>query len=141
MTRTQGFVNLVNIEQGLLDVHPTAFMLLQSLIFLLQLPKLAPARLPAPSFRGWPCYRTGLTVTGPPYTHRWPGHPSSHPHLLLFFRRRQPHPATDQPALVLPSAWASTIVASPAPGRSLPWPRRHPPHWCSRYNVVNMVNK
>ena len=28
------------------------------------------------------CCRVGLTA--PPYSHRWPSHPSTHPHLLLF---------------------------------------------------------
>ena len=28
------------------------------------------------------CCRAGLTA--PPYSHRWPSHPSTHPHLLLF---------------------------------------------------------
>ncbi len=29
------------------------------------------------------CYRKGLTA--PYYSHRWPGHPSTHPHPLLFY--------------------------------------------------------
>ena len=36
--------------------------------------------LPPP--RGRLCCRAGLTA--PPYSHRWPSHPSTHPHLLLF---------------------------------------------------------
>ena len=36
--------------------------------------------LPPP--RGWLCCLAGLTA--PPYSHRWPSHPSTHPHLLLF---------------------------------------------------------
>ena len=36
--------------------------------------------LPPP--RGRLCCRAGLTA--PPYSHRWPCHPSTHPHLLLF---------------------------------------------------------
>src|SRR3954465_15860421 len=32
--------------------------------------------------RGRLCCRAGLTA--PPYSHRWPSHPSTHPHLLLF---------------------------------------------------------
>ena len=63
LTRTQGFVNLVNTQQWLLDVHPTAAVLLQSLIFLLQPPKPAPAGLPAPSSRGWLCCRQAIPLT------------------------------------------------------------------------------
>ena len=65
-----------------MDGHPTAVVLLQSLLFLLQPLKQAPAGLPAPSSRGRLCCRAGLTA--PPYSHRWPSHPSTHPHLLLF---------------------------------------------------------
>src|SRR3954467_7636382 len=36
--------------------------------------------LPPP--RGRLCCRAGLTA--PLYSHRWPSHPSTHPHLLLF---------------------------------------------------------
>ena len=36
--------------------------------------------LPPP--RGRLCCRAGFTA--PPYSHRWPSHPSTHPHLLLF---------------------------------------------------------
>ena len=35
-----------------------------------------------PPPRGWLCCRAGLTA--PPYSHCWPSHPSTHPHLLLF---------------------------------------------------------
>ena len=65
-----------------MDVHPTAVVLLQSLLFLLQPLKQAPAGLPAPSSRGRLCCRAGLMA--PPYSHRWPSHPSTHRHLLLF---------------------------------------------------------
>ena len=65
-----------------MDVHPTAVVLLQSLLFMLEPLKQAPAGLPAPSSRGRLCCRAGLTA--PPYSHRWPSHPSTHPHLLLF---------------------------------------------------------
>ena len=64
-----------------MDVHPTAVVLLQSLLFMLKPLKQAPAGLPAPSSRGRLCCRVGLTA--PPYSHRWPSHPSTHPHLLL----------------------------------------------------------
>ena len=54
-------------------------------------------------------------------------------------------PATaDEPVkprtVVLPTAWATTAESSPAPCRSLPRPRRRPPPWCSRRDVVNVVN-
>ena len=52
----------------------------------------------------------------PYYSHRWPGHPSTHPH-------------------------PSTAVASPPLGHSLPWSRRRPSRRCSRHGVVNVVNK
>ena len=68
--------------------------------------------LPPP--RGWLSCRAGLTAR--PYSHRWPGHPSTHPH-------------------------PSTVVASPPPGHSLPWSLRRPSRWCSRHGVVNVVNK
>ena len=48
---------------------------------------------------------------------------------MLF--RSQPHLAADQSALVLPSAWASAVVALWAPGGSLLGPRPHPPRLCS----------
>ena len=35
-----------------------------------------------PPSRGRLCCRAGLTA--PPYSHHWPSHPSTHPHLLLF---------------------------------------------------------
>ena len=65
-----------------MDVHPTTVVLLQSLLFLLQPLKQAPAGLPTPSSRGRLCCRAGLTA--PSYSHRWPSHSSTHPHLLLF---------------------------------------------------------
>ena len=51
---TQGFVSEHTILAAVTveNVHPTADVLLQSLIFLLQPPKLAPAGLPAPSSCG-----------------------------------------------------------------------------------------
>ena len=83
LTHTQRLVNLVNTwEQWPLDVHPTAVVLLQSLLFMLQPLKQAPVGLPAPSSRGRLCCRAGLTA--PSFSHRWPSHPSTHPHLLLF---------------------------------------------------------
>ena len=63
-------------------------------------------RLPAPSSRGRLCCRAGLTA--PLYSHRWPSHPSTHPHLLLFSgdgrRTNQPlySPPRGQPLPCLP---------------------------------------
>ena len=55
----------------------------------------------------------------------------------VIFRRRQPNQST----LVLSTAWATTVVSSPAPCRSLRRPCCRPPPWCSRRGVVNMVNE
>ena len=97
-----------------MDVNPTAVVFLQSLIFLLQLSNPAPAGPPAPPSHGRLCCRAGLTA--PYYSHRRPGHPSTHPH-------------------------PSTAVASPPPGHSLPRSHCRPSRWCSRHSVVNIVNK
>ena len=53
-----------------MDVHPTALVLLQPLVFLLQPPKAAPVVPHAPASRGRLCCRGGLTA--PYYSHRWP---------------------------------------------------------------------
>ena len=57
-------------------------------------------------------------------------------------------PATaDEPVnprtVVLPSAWEekTTAESSLPPCPSLPRPRCHPPPWCSRHGVVNVVKK
>src|SRR3989337_2881195 len=78
--------------------------------------------------------RAGLTA--PPYSHRWPSHPSTHPHLLLFSGdgRRTSKPSYS-------STWETTAESSLAPCRSLPRPRRRPPPWCSRRGLVNVVNE
>ena len=75
------------------------------------------------------CCRAGLTA--PSYSHRWPSHPSTHPHLLLFSSdgRRTSKPSYS-------SVWETTAEYSLAPCRSLPRPRRRPPPWCSRRGVV-----
>ena len=59
-------------------------MLLQPLVFLLQLPKAAPVVPPAPSSRGRLCYRGGLTapILLPPLAR--PSLHSTHPHPMLF---------------------------------------------------------
>ena len=49
---------------------------------MLQLPKPAPVVPRAPASRGR--LRCGGGLTAPYYSHRWPGHPSTHPHPLLF---------------------------------------------------------
>ena len=91
-----------------------------------------------PPSRGRLCCRACLTT--PPYSHRWPSHPSTHPHLLYSLAR------ADEPVnprtVVPPSAWETktTVESSLPPCHSLPRPRRRPPPWCSRRGVVNMVN-
>ena len=79
------------------------------------------------------CCRTGLTA--PSYSHRWPSHPSTHPHLLLFSGdgRRTSKPSYS-------SVWETTAESSLDPSHSLPRPRRRPLPWCSRRGLVNMVN-
>ena len=89
--------------------------------------KAAPAGPPAPASRGRLCCCAGLTA--PPYSHRWPSHPSTHPHMLLYPR-----------IVVLPSTWETTAESSLAPCRSLPRPRLRPSPWCSRCGLVNVVN-
>src|SRR3954466_16412916 len=59
-----------------------AIVLLQPLVLLLQPPKPAPVVPRAPASRGR--LRCGGGLTAPYYSHRWPGHPSTHPHPLLF---------------------------------------------------------
>ena len=133
----QNPVNLVNTrEQSLLDVHPTAVVLLQSLLFLLQPLKQAPTRLPAPSSRGRLCCR----AASPPHCT-----PIAGLAIPLLTHTCCYSPATaDEPVnprtVVLPYAWETTAEYSLAPCRSLPRPRRRPPPWCSRCGLVNMVN-
>src|SRR3954464_10322435 len=115
-----------------------AVVLLQPLVFLLQPPKAALVVPLAPGSRGRLCCRGGLTT--PYYSHRWPGHPSTHPHPLLFCGDNSLTPQSNQCTLVLLFAWASTTASSPAPSHPLPSPRRRPPLWCSRRGVVNVVN-
>ncbi len=59
-----------------------AVVLLQPLVFLLQPPKPASVVPRAPASRGR--LRCGGGLTAPYYSHRWPVHPSTHPHPLLF---------------------------------------------------------
>ena len=88
--------------------------------------------LPPP--RGRLCCRAGLTAR--PYSHRWPSHPSTNPHLLLFFGDGR---RTSKP--LYSSAWETTVESSLALFRSLPRPCRRPLPWCSRRGVVNMVKE
>ena len=85
------------------------------------------------------CCRAGLTA--PPYSHRWPSHPSTHPqsHTCCYSPATADEPVNPR-TVVLPSAWETTVESSLPPCRSLPRPRRHPPPWCSRRGLVNMVN-
>ena len=115
-------------KQRVLDGHPTAVVLLQSLLFLLQPLKQAPAGLPAPSSPR-------------------PAVLSCRPHRpLLFLLLARPcgdgslTPQPNQGTHVLLSARASTAASSPAPCHPLPRPRRRPLPWCSRRGVVNVVN-
>ena len=89
--------------------------------------------LPPP--RGRLGCRAGLTAR--PYSHRWPSHPSTHPHLMF--------PATgDEPVnprtVILPSAWETTAESPLPPCRPLPRPGRRPLPWCYRRGLVNMAN-
>ena len=121
----------------LLDVHPTAVVLLQSLLFMLQPLKQAPAGLPAPSSHGRLCCRAGLMT--PPYSHRWPSHPSTHPHLLLFSSddRRTSKPSYSRTTLHVGNNCRVFPGSVSFPSR----PRHGPPPWCSRCGVVNVVNE
>ena len=52
-------------------LNRTVLLFLQSLLFLHQLPKPAPARPPTPASRGRMCFHGSLTATY--YSHCWPG--------------------------------------------------------------------
>ena len=90
--------------------------------------------LPPP--RGRLCCRAGLTAR--PYSHRWPSHPSTHPHVLLFSGdgRRTGKPSYSRTPLRV----GNNCRVFPASVSSLPRPRRRPPPWCSWHGLVNMVN-
>ena len=85
------------------------------------------------------CCRAGLTA--PSYSHRWPSHPSTHPHdhTCCYSPLRADEPVNPR-TVVPPSAWETTIESSLPPCRSLPRPRRRPPPWCSWRGLVNVVN-
>ena len=86
LTRTEGFVNLVNmndsssIDRMISIQRPSCFFNLCSSCSSRSNKRRRDCLLPPP--RGRLCCRAGLTA--PPYSHRWPGHPSTHPHPLLF---------------------------------------------------------
>ena len=71
------------------------------------------------------CCRAGLTA--PPYSHRWPSHPSTHPqsHTCCYSPATTDEPVNPR-TVVLPSAWETTAESSLPPCRSLPRP--HPVH-------------
>ena len=90
--------------------------------------------LPPP--RGRLCCRAGLTAQ--PYSHRWPSIP-----LLTHTYCYSPATADElvnPHTVILPSAWETTAESSLPPCRPLPRPRHHPPPWCSRRGMVNVVN-
>ena len=101
--------------------------------------KAAPAGPPAPASHGRLCCHAGLSA--PYYSHRWPGHPSTHPHPLLFCGDGSLTLQPNRWTLILLSARSSTAASSSAPRRPLPRPRRRPPPWCSRRGVVNVVKE
>ena len=68
---------------------------------------------------------------------RRPGHPSN-PHLLLFSAECRPTRHLNQSSFPLLSVCDSTAASSPSPGRSSLGPRRRPPPWCARRDVVNI---
>ena len=86
-----------------------------------------------PPHRGRLCYRTRLTA--PPYSHRWPSHPSTHPHLLLFSGdgRRTSKPSYSRTPLQVGNKNNCRVflasVSFPSPAHYCPGPRRRPPPW------------
>src|SRR3954465_7835263 len=90
--------------------------------------------LPPP--RGRLCCRAGLTA------HRTPIAGLAVPlltHTCCYSQATADEPVNPR-TVVLPSAWETTVESSLPPCRSLPRPRRHPPPWCSRRGLVNVVN-
>ena len=76
--------------------------------------------LPPP--RGRLCCRAGLTA--PPYSHRGPSQPSTHPqsHTCCYSPATADEPVNPR-TIVLPSAWERTVESSLPPCCSLPRPR------------------
>ena len=110
-------------------------VLLQSLLFLLQPLKQAPAGLPGPSSP-----RPAMLSrrpTAPSYSHRWPTIPLL-THTCCYSPAMADEPVNPR-TVVIPSAWETTVECSRPPHSSLPRPRHHPPPWCSRHGLVNVV--
>ena len=104
-------------------------VLLQSLLFLLQRLKQAPAGLPAPSSP-----RPAVLPRRPHPPHRTPIAGLAIP--LLTHTCCYSLVTADEPVnphtVVLPSAWETTAESSLPPCRSLPRPHRRPPPWFSQ---------
>ena len=92
-----------------------AVVLLQPLVFLLQPPKAAPVVPHAPASRGR--LQCGGGLTAPYYSHRWPGHPSTRPHILLY-------------------SGDVSLTPQPTSQRSYSPQRGHPLRWLLRLRVV-----
>ena len=86
------------------DVHPTAVVLLQPLVFLLQPPKPAPVVPRAPASRGR--LRCGGGLTAPYYSHRWPGHPLTHTPCYSMATAASHHSQTSEPSYSSPRGLA-----------------------------------
>ena len=90
---------------------------------------------------GTACSRLPWPAVLPHRTHRptllhcWPGHSSTHPHLLLFSSDSS---QTSKPSYSPPRE--QPLPSLPRLHRSLPRLRRRPPPWCSRRGLVNVVN-
>ena len=112
-----------------LDLHPTADILLQSLVL--------PPALPGPPAPAFGVQRHCFAHLSETLPHRWQGHPST-PHLLLFSTECRPTPHPNQSSFPLLSIYDSTATSSPSPGHSSLGPRRHPPPRCARRGVVNI---
>ena len=113
-----------------LDLHPTAGILLQSLVFF-------PQRYPEPPTPAFGVQRRCFALLSETLPRRRPGHPST-PHLLLFSAECRPTPHPNQSSFPLLSVCDSTAASSPSPGRSSLGPRRRPPPRCARRGVVNI---
>ena len=113
-----------------LDLHPTAGILLQSLVFF---PQRCRNRLLQPSASSGIVLRSSAK--------RYPADgqaiPST-PHLLLFSAECRPTPHPNQSSFPLLSVCDSTAASSPSPGHSCLGPRRRPPPRCVRRGVVNI---
>ena len=107
-----------------LDLHPTAGILLQSLVFF---PQRCRNRL---------LQRRCFALLSETLPRRQPGHPSTL-HLLLFSAECRPTPHPNQSSFSLLSICDSTAVSSPSPGHSSLGPLRRPLPRCIRCGMVN----